>query len=68
MINNKGQSILTSATIKGNTVHLAVPAGESIKSINYAMQPFTRANLINEAGLPASSFTMQLHEKENMFY
>ncbi|SDF50960.1 sialate O-acetylesterase [Mucilaginibacter pineti] len=68
LINDKGQSIIAPATIKGNKVQLTVPAGENIKSINYAMQPFSRANLINEAGLPASTFTMQLHEKENVFY
>jgi sialate O-acetylesterase len=68
LINNKGQSILTNAAIKGNKVFLSVPAGENIRGINYAMQPFTRANLINEAGLPAPTFTMQLHEKENVFY
>jgi sialate O-acetylesterase len=68
LINNKGQSILTTGTIKGNKVYLSIPAGENIMGINYAMQPFTRANLINEAGLPAPTFTMQLHEKENVFY
>ncbi|WP_184542047.1 GDSL-type esterase/lipase family protein [Mucilaginibacter sp. FT3.2] len=68
LVNNKGQSILTAASIKGSKVYLTVPVGESIKAINYAMQPFSRANLINEAGLPAPTFTMQLHEKENVFY
>jgi sialate O-acetylesterase len=68
LINNKGQSILTTGTIKGNKVYLLIPLGENIRGINYAMQPFTRANLINEAGLPAPTFTMQLHKKENVFY
>lgn len=68
LINNKGEHITSQASVKKNRVYIIVPAGEKIKAINYAMQPFSRANLINEAGLPASTFTMQLHERENIFY
>jgi sialate O-acetylesterase len=68
LVTNKGRSIATLAIIKGNKVYITVPTGEKIKAINYAMQPFTRANLINEAGLPAPTFTMHWHEKENLFY
>jgi len=68
LINNKGESVLPVAAIRGSKVYLTIPQGENIKGINYAMQPFTRANLINEWGLPAPTFTMQLHEKENVFY
>lgn len=60
LINERGIRIAVPATINKNTVVLDVPAGEKIKSIAYAWQPFTRANLINEAGLPASTFMIEL--------
>jgi sialate O-acetylesterase len=68
LINDKGNHITPTAIIKNNKVVLLIPRGESIQTINYAMQPFTHANLVNEAGLPASTFTMKLHDKQNLFY
>ncbi|WP_183567298.1 GDSL-type esterase/lipase family protein [Mucilaginibacter sp. SP1R1] len=68
LINDKGQHLVCTGKLKKNQVLLTAPQGEKIKAIYYATQPFTRANLINEAGLPASTFTMQLHEKESLFY
>jgi len=68
LINEKGERIVPEASVKNNKVLLLVPAGDKIKAINYAMQPFTRANLINGAGLPASTFTMQINKKGNFFY
>ncbi|GAC1312103.1 MAG: GDSL-type esterase/lipase family protein [Mucilaginibacter sp.] len=68
LINVKGQEITPKASIKNNKVLLLVPAGEKISAIHYAMEPFTRANLINGAGLPASTFTMQINNKGNFFY
>ena len=34
--------------------------GENVKSVYYAWEPFTRANLVNEAGLPCSTFKIEL--------
>ena len=68
LINEKGERIIPKASIRNDTVYLLIPPGEKIQEIDYAMQPFTRANLINEAGLPASTFTLQKHEKDNFFY
>jgi sialate O-acetylesterase len=68
LVNDKGERITAAESIEKNKVFLHIPPGETIQAINYAMQPFTRANLVNEAGLPASTFTMKLHEKENLFY
>jgi sialate O-acetylesterase len=58
LVNLKGQIIPVSGIIKGNKVHLAIPAAQKIKTVLYAWEPFTRANLVNEAGLPASTFKL----------
>lgn len=63
LLNDKGERISADGIIKNNRVILTMPAGENIKSVWYAMQPFTRANLVNQAGLPASSFTIDLPDK-----
>jgi sialate O-acetylesterase len=67
LINDKGNHITPIMSFAGNKIVLIIPAGENIQTINYAMQPFTRANLINEAGLAASTFTMKFHNN-NLFY
>ena len=49
------------AEITGNKVKIKnVDKGISIR---YGWQPFTRANLVNEAGLPASTFEFQILNK-----
>lgn len=63
VVNDQGQRLVVHGAIKSNLVVLTIPAGENIKSVWYAMQPFTRANLINQAGLPASTFAMDLSDK-----
>lgn len=47
--------------IVNKQVHLSIPKGQKIKKVLYAWQPFTRANLINEAGLPASTFSILIN-------
>lgn len=44
------------ARIEGETVRLSSPRVAAPKSVRYGWQPFTRANLVNGAGLPASTF------------
>ncbi|MBQ7742148.1 MAG: sialate O-acetylesterase [Bacteroidaceae bacterium] len=44
------------ATVEGKTVRVRSAAVPSPVSVRYGWQPFTRANLVNEAGLPASTF------------
>jgi sialate O-acetylesterase len=61
LVNTKGERLATKAFIKNNTVRLAIPSGEKIRTVFYAMQPFTRANLVNQAGLPVSTFTMPIN-------
>jgi sialate O-acetylesterase len=58
LVTDKGSRIPASATIIKNQVRLKIPEGEKVKTVLYAWQPFTRANLVNEAGLPASTFSM----------
>lgn len=50
------------AEIVGNQVRLTSPAVKHPHLVRYAWQPFTRANLINANGLPASTFLTQPSE------
>lgn len=63
LINEKGNPTNADGVIKNNRVILTIPPGENIRSVWYAMQPFTRANLVNQAGLPASTFTIDVSDK-----
>lgn len=47
------------AEIVGNKIKLTSPDTEKPRFVRYGWQPYTRANLINEAGLPASTFTTE---------
>jgi sialate O-acetylesterase len=67
LINEKGERIPVDATISKNSIYLKVPSGEQVKAIWYAMQPYTHANLANNAGLPASTFTLSLHENKKFY-
>ncbi|MES2646036.1 MAG: GDSL-type esterase/lipase family protein [Bacteroidota bacterium] len=60
LVNEKGLHLKVDAKIVKNNVLITVPAGEKIKTVLYAWQPFTRANLVNEAGLPASTFSIAI--------
>lgn len=44
------------ATVEGNKVRLRADQVKHPRYIRYGWQPFTRANLVNKDGLPASSF------------
>lgn len=44
------------ADITGNTVRLRCKRVKRPRYVRYGWQPFTHANLVNEAGLPASTF------------
>lgn len=45
-----------SARVEGRTVVVSSPAVTAPCAVRYGWQPFTRANLVNAAGLPASTF------------
>ena len=44
------------ATVKGDCIYLTSPHVKHPRLVRYAWQPFTRANLVNEELLPASTF------------
>ncbi len=47
------------AGIKDNKVRLTSPEVKKPRYVRYGWQPYTRANLINQAELPASTFTTE---------
>ncbi|WP_316845838.1 GDSL-type esterase/lipase family protein [Pedobacter psychrodurus] len=55
---DRGKHLTVKATIFNKEVHLTVPKQLKIIRVLYAWQAFTRANLINEAKLPASTFSI----------
>ena len=57
----KGNPIKVKATIVQNQVHLTIPKNVQPVKVLYGWQPFTRANLINEAQLPASTFSIDIN-------
>lgn len=59
LVNEKGIRLApVKSAIVNNQVVLSIPKGQQIKKVLYAWQPFSRANLINEVGLPASTFSI----------
>lgn len=60
VLTESGQRLSAKATIKHQQVWLSIPSAERIKRVLYAWQPFTRANLVNEANLPTSTFSINI--------
>ena len=48
-------------SVTGGLVRLDCTALREPAAVRYAWQPYTRANLVNAAGLPASTFRMELN-------
>lgn len=61
IVTKKGNRLTVKATILKNEVHLNIPSNLKIVKILYAWQPYTKANLTNEAKLPASTFCIALN-------
>ncbi len=66
VVNEKGEIFSPKATIKEDKVILGVNKNEKITKVLYAFKPFTRANLVNEAGLPASTFSMEIKSNKTL--
>lgn len=64
LVNDKGIFIPVQGIISNNKIRLSIPVNEKIIRIVYGWKPFTRANLVNEAGLPASTFSISINAKE----
>nr|WP_315203516.1 GDSL-type esterase/lipase family protein [uncultured Flavobacterium sp.] len=60
LVTDKGNHIKTKATIDKSEIKINIPNGENINTVVYAWEPFTRANLVNEANLPCSTFRLEL--------
>ena len=60
LMNEKGEILLPKAEIKNNQVILFLNKEVKIIKVLYAFKPFTRANLQNEAGVPASTFSIEI--------
>lgn len=56
---HKGLFYEAKATIEGDNIILESPQVANPKFVRYGWQPFTKANLINRAGFPASTFTTE---------
>jgi sialate O-acetylesterase len=64
LVTDKGQHIDAGATIVSNRVAIGIPKGVKITTVLYAWKPFTLANLVNEAGLPCSTFRLEVNSLE----
>ncbi len=61
LMDEKGEILSPRSEIKNNHVVLFLNKEEKIIKVLYAFKPFTRANLENEAGLPASTFCIEIN-------
>ncbi|WP_428228665.1 GDSL-type esterase/lipase family protein [Flavobacterium sp.] len=60
LVTEKGIRIESKATIITDAVSILIPKDEKIKAVLYAWKPYTKANLVNEANLPCSTFQIDL--------
>jgi sialate O-acetylesterase len=58
--NEKGQDKIVKAIIQQNKVIITLNKNERPVKLMYAWKPFSDANLVNSAGLPASTFQIQI--------
>ena len=60
VVDEKGIQKEIEAFLQGDKVVIPFKDKEKIVEVRYGWQPFTRANLINAAGLPASTFKLNV--------
>jgi sialate O-acetylesterase len=60
LIDKKGNQKKATAKIEDDAIAIFLEKGDTTVEVRYAWEPFTRANLVNEAGLPASTFKLKL--------
>jgi sialate O-acetylesterase len=61
VMNEMGKIFSPKAEIKDNKVILYLNKEDKIINVLYGFKPFSRANLQNEAGLPASTFSFEIN-------
>jgi len=67
VMNARGRVLPVTARIMADSVRLDIPSGVTVRRVMYAWKPFTRANLVNGADLPASTFMVRpLRAGENV--
>jgi sialate O-acetylesterase len=64
LVDEGGDLLPARATIRGRQVFLTVPQKAEVTRVVYGWKPFTRANLVNKAGLPASTFMIPVNQTE----
>lgn len=60
LVDAKGVEKEIKTFIERDKVVIPISANEKWVELRYGWQPFTRANLVNAAGLPASTFTLSI--------
>jgi sialate O-acetylesterase len=60
LVTEKGNRIESKARISKNQVVLSIAENQTIKTVLYAWKPYTTANLVNEAQLPCSTFSIEV--------
>jgi sialate O-acetylesterase len=60
LVNKKGKLADAIAKIENDTIVIMLEKDDTTIEVRYGWQPFTRANLVNGAGLPASTFKLKL--------
>lgn len=60
IVDRKGYFVGVNGTIHRNKVIIDVPEGVRADKVVYGWNPYTTANLVNGAGLPASTFMIQV--------
>ncbi|MCX2453899.1 GDSL-type esterase/lipase family protein [Pedobacter sp. PLR] len=64
LVLEKGMVLPVAATVLNNKVQLQIPSQiktEKIRKVRYSYAPFSRANLVNQQGLPASTFSLPIN-------
>jgi sialate O-acetylesterase len=60
LVNEDGYQVAGNAHIEDRKVIVDIPGEEKITNVLYGWKPFTRANLMNGAKLPASTFMLKV--------
>lgn len=65
LVNDKGIKFQSKASIIKNKVYINIPTAENIKTVLYAWKAFTTANLVNEVGLPCTTFKLDVNKSNS---
>ena len=62
VVDEKGFQKDRKAFLQKDKVVIPINNKEKLVEVRYGWEPFTRANLVNAAGLPASTFKLKIQE------